>query len=399
MEKLPHVEKVAFRLGVKCGSVYESKRLSGAVHFTEHMLFKSNKYRTYKEIKQDPEYKGTEINAFTDQHMITFEAKSFPSYLDDVVDVIFEAITNFEYKTDELEKEREVILEEIYESDCDESGYLHDRVFRPALFKGTAYERSILGTKESVSNVIKEELENFKREFFVPNNIIITAAGNFNKRKLIRKIRKTFATLERKEIPQIDLNIDLANKHQIILKEMEGLKRAYLNVGAKIPILDEDTYKLILIETILGGPASARLYEELRDQNNICYDPGFCLVQFEECGYFRAFINSFDPERFDEALGIILNEFKKLKTELVPVREFEGMKNNLLFEISDCFEDSEGCASTLLSSETKEEAYEYREYKKKIGKITREDIIDTANKYLTDECLVAALVPPGFKAK
>jgi predicted Zn-dependent peptidase len=399
-EKRPRAKKTILLVGVKVGPINENDKLNGASHYSEHMLFKSNKYRSAKEIIEDMEFEGTSINAWVDHTTMTFCANSLPEKLTKAIDIIYEAATNFDYNKEEFERERNVILTEIQFHIERPIDYSLENLFLPAAFKATPLERTLAGTKKSMGTVTKEELEQFKKTFYVPNNMAIVAVGNFNEKELIRKIEKTFAKLEPGEIPGQDLKVDLINRRSKKFESHKSIKQVYLDIGFKLPgSTHKDFHKLSMLDGILSAGLSSRIFQKLREERGIGYDVGTFFGSFGDPGIFAVYVAGFDPKRFEEARDVILNEFKDLKTNPVSDRELQRTKNLLISQYYEHLENLTSRATDILEIEFDKLPYDFRKVPNYWKKITKQDILETAQKYLTDKFTLTALVPKNFKTK
>lgn len=397
-EKMPHRKKAVLLVGIKVGAVNENDKLSGASHFTEHLLFKSNKFRSAKQINEDLEFEGILINAFTDQTMTFFYADSIPAKLGKAIDIIYEAVTNFEYDQKEFELERKVVLTEIQVYIEQPMDYSSENLFIPTLFRGTPLERTIAGTEKSIGGVTKEELKQFKRAFYVPNNMAIVLVGNFNEKELEKRIENTFANLKPKSLPSQYLDIDLTNQYFVRLESHPSIKEIYLDIGFKVPgFAHEDVFKLMLLDGILSAGSSSRMFQRLREERGIGYSVGSSFGNFGNAGAFETYVAGFDVKRFEEVKDVILKEFRDLKINLVSSRELDGTKNLLIAEHHDVLERLFPRADSILEKEFDKFPFDFRELPRHLKKISRKDILEIARKYLTDQFVLTALVPEGFK--
>jgi len=165
-EHYENTRKAALLIGVKVGSVDENDKLSGASHFNEHLLFKSNRYRSARKIIEDLEYSGIVVNAYTTCRYTGFYAKTPSDELENTIEILFQAATNFNYLQSEFELERKVILTEIQNISNSPERYSLTRLFIPTLFEKTPLDREIGGTRDSISSMEKEELEEFKKRYY-----------------------------------------------------------------------------------------------------------------------------------------------------------------------------------------------------------------------------------------
>lgn len=408
LEEMPERKKVVFLVAVGVGSRDEPGEIKGLNrliaghgigHFTEHIQFKSNRFRTADEITEDIEDGGAIIVAGTDFDCTNFYVRGYSRYLSKNIRILYEIISNFEYKEEEVEAERQEVITEIKDAiDSPKDSYI-DHLFLPHLFRRTVFEKPVLGTQKSVKHITREDLAAFKRKFYVPENMIIFVCGHFDEEKVLRAIGKTFSRFK-KPLPERDLpEINLKNRRREFFKKRKGLKLVYLALGYKVAGFDHpDSVKLMLLDYILSGGKSSRLYRELCKERGIGYNE--VESDYDDYGGIGAFyiqVGGFDPKRFKEARRVILKEIDDLKTNLVSKREFLRAKNLFIAANDDNLEDLEFRTEWLADSYFRKSVFDPRNLKKCISKISREALRRTAQKYFTDGYTLTALVPENFK--
>lgn len=397
LEKRPATKKVALLVGIKVGSVNESQRLNGASHFIEHLLFKSNPERTADQIAEDLDYNGISTNAFTSHTKTYFYAKAPAEKIDKALEIIYQAAINFQFDPKEFSPERKVVLAEI-ENYINTPLRYSFRRFTSALFRKTPLARPIVGTADSIGNVKKEELENFKRVHYAPNNTIVVLVGKFQEKEILKKIKDTFGKLKAKDIPHPRMPKKIRNSRFSRFEERKGISQVYLYLGYQVPgFTSLDTLKLTMIEGILSDGFSSRFFKKLRKERGLGYNVGAMLRNFGAQAMFVAYVAGFEPKRFEEAKKVMLGEFNDLKTNLVGPREFEGTKTLMVSQHDDAMESIEDRGMTILETEANKIPYDFRDFTKLIKKVSQEDVRAAARKYLTDKFTLTALVPEGFK--
>ena len=394
MEKVPNTKKAALLAGVRVGSVDETQRLNGGSHFNEHLLFKSNKYRNARAIAEDLEYSGTIINAYTTWKYTAFTAKSPAEHLNTAVEVIYQAATNYSYKEEEFATERQVILTEIENFINSPDRYSLTGLFIPKLFEGTPLEKKIEGTADTMGSVKKEELEEFKREYYAPNNMVITAVGKYDEKELTAKVKDLFGSLDKKKLPAKEAASDLTNRKRKTAEERKDMSQVYMCLGYKVPGYDsKDTYVLEMLSSLLSEGLSSRMYQELRDKRGIGYGVGSVYYPLDTEGMFLTHVEGFDPRRLEEAQQVILDIFEDLKKNQVSDKEFNGTKTLLLSKYDDSLERITDRAAMILETEIYGIPYDFREKEKHINEITKEEIREAAQTYLTDDYALTLLQP------
>ncbi|MGB9598879.1 MAG: M16 family metallopeptidase, partial [Minisyncoccales bacterium] len=273
LEYLPEHKKVIFLVGLGVGSRNDPPELAGISHFLEHLQFQSNRFRSADDINEDLEEVGTDFDAGTDFDSTVFYTIGYPRYLGRSIKILYEALTNFEYNENELERERLVVLTELKKSLDSPEIYYFDHLFIPALLRKTPLEKPILGTIKALKKIRKEDLIFQKRKYYLPQNMIIFVCGKFEEEALLRKLEKTFGHLKPRHLEIEKEKIPLANRYRVVFKHRKNLKLAYLALGYRVPGYNHvDSLKFLLLESILSGGASSRLYKKLRSEKGIGYN-------------------------------------------------------------------------------------------------------------------------------
>ncbi len=392
-EERPNTKKAALLVGVGVGSVNENEKINGGSHFNEHLLFKSNKFRSARQIIEDLEYTGTVVNAYTTWNHTAFYAKTPHRELENAMEIIFQAATNFDYDGGEFELERKVILTEIQNYINSPEKYAIMGLFIPILFSGTPLERKIEGTTEVMSSVTKRELEAFKKQFYVPNNMTIVVCGKFNRPKLTDMVESTFGCLKKKRIHKTG-KIDIRNKRRTMVEKRKDITQSYLGFGYRVPgYSSEDFFRLDLLSSILSEGLSSRMFHELREERGIGYSVGNFFYPLEKEGMFVSHVDGFDPERVDETKDVILKIFDDLKKQRLTTKEFKGTKKLMISKYDDHIEKITERAMMIFQSEFFKMPFDFREKEKFIKEVSREDIQNASKKYLNEDYVMTVLKP------
>jgi predicted Zn-dependent peptidase len=392
-EERPYTKKAALLVGVGVGSVNENEKISGGSHFNEHLLFKSNNFRSAREIIEDLEYTGTVVNAGTSWRYTAFYAKTPYRELENAIEILFQASTNLEYDEEEFELERKVILTEILNYMNSPEKYALMGLFIPTLFSGTLMERKIEGTTETMDSVRKRDLEKFKKRFYAPNNMIIAVCGRFNKSELVDVVESTFGGLGKKPVRGIG-KIDIRNK-RILREEGRGdINQSYLGLGYRVPgYSSEDFFRLDLLSSILSEGLSSRMFHELRERRGIGYSVGNFFHPLGGEGMFVSHVDGFDPGRVDETREVILGIFDDLKKRRLTTREFKGTKKLMISKYDDLLEKITERAMMIFQSEFFKIPFDFRERERFIREVSREDIQYAAERYLSEDYVMTVLNP------
>jgi len=393
LEERANTKKAALLIGVRVGSVDEYDGINGGSHFNEHLLFKSNKHRTSRQITEDLEYSGTVINAYTTWKYTAFYAKTPYTELENAVQILYEAATNLDYKRKEFELEREVVLTEIRNYINSPDRYALTDLFIPTLFHNTPLEKKIQGTVDAMSSVEKSELEDFKGDYYSPGNIVIVVCGNFNEKKLLGKVEDTFGSMQKGKTHHRE-RVDLSNRHTVREESRGDINQMYLSLGYRVPgYSSDDFFKLDLLSSILSEGLSSRLFKELREKRGIGYSVGSFYKAFQDEGMFISHVDGFNPLKLEETQETIEKVFNELKEEKIGGREFEGTKKLMLSKYDDQLERITESAMLLLESEFCDIPFDYREKDRYIKAVSEQDLMDVANKYLGEDYTMTLLKP------
>lgn len=396
--KVPAAKKAVILVGAKVGSIHENEQLNGGSHFNEHLLFKSNHYRTAKQITETLELGGAAINAWTYFNETVFYVKCLPEALGEAITVAYQAATNGVYNKAEFERERQVILTEIKRGIESPGSYAASHLFYPALFAGTPLEKTVAGTEAAMSVIAPSDLICFKSDYYNPNNMVIVAVGRFDEKKLKQNIKKTFGAMFYSMGMGRPSIIAPPNRHREKFETRSDVKQVYLYLGYRVPgDLHPDTFKLQFLDGVLSAGFSSRLFQNLREKHGIGYSVGSFYGSHVGVGLFGVSVSGFDAKRFLETREIILGEFTDLKTNLLGDKEFDITRNLLVSQHHEGLESITSLAKGILGTEINNMPYDFRETDKHLKKITKKNVLEMARQYLTDDFTLTALVPEGFK--
>ncbi len=269
VEEIPYVRSVAIGVYIKVGSRHEAEPLSGASHFIEHMLFKGTDKRSAREIAESFEGIGGQINAFTAKEHTCVYARTLDEHLDTALDIIFDMVFNSRFAVKDFETEKGVIAEEInmYEDTPDD--LVHD-VFSQHLWQGHTMGRPILGTLESVSGFERDAIYNYYRNTYRPSNMIIAVAGNVDAGGLKGKVE---GYLDRESREMVELPYHQVTSYTPFIKLVEkDTEQVQICLGVPgISYWDKRRYTQNIMNSILGGGVSSRLFQAIREELGLAY--------------------------------------------------------------------------------------------------------------------------------
>ncbi|GIG60380.1 putative zinc protease [Longispora fulva] len=332
-ESVPAMRSVSIGLWVGIGSRDESPTLSGASHFLEHLLFKGTKRRSALDISSAIEAVGGETNAFTAKEYTCYYARVLDNDMPLAIDVLCDVISSSVLNEDDVETERDVILEEIAMHDDEPGDEVHD-LFTKAIFGEHALGRLISGTEETISALTRKQIAGFYHRRYTAPEIVIAAAGSLDHAtvvKLVRAALKDTALLGGDGVPvparpQGNLVRTRSAQLSVVDKDTE---QAHLVLGcASMTRHDERRFALGVLNNVLGGGMSSRLFQLVREQRGLAYSVYSYTAQYADAGTWGVYAGC-TPAKADEVLGIIRDELANVAANGITAAELARGKGML----------------------------------------------------------------------
>nr|MBP9510354.1 insulinase family protein [Fusobacteriaceae bacterium] len=278
----------SFTLGifVKTGARHESQEEYGVSHYIEHMLFKGTKTRSAKEISEIIDDCGGSMNAYTSRDTTCYYVKMLSDKLDLTLDIFADMFLNSTFTEDNLEKEKNVILEEIKMYEDIPEDTVHDLNLRFAL--NNEYGNVVLGTEKTLKSITRERFLNYFNSRYVPENIGIAIAGNFDKDLLVDFLEKTFGTMNKDRKDSIETGVFSHNKGENIVKrDCNQVHLCFNTLG--LPVNDDDRYAMAVLSNTLGENMSSRLFQKIREERGLAYSIYSYTTNFTEGGLYTIY--------------------------------------------------------------------------------------------------------------
>jgi len=384
---------VAAQAWVRCGAVDESPAQYGISHGLEHMVFKGTPTRTAAAISGVIESQGGVINAAT-QLETTHYYIEVPSYgLEAALDVLVDTLLHPTFPQEELERERLVILEEIFRRDDSPESTLWDE-FASAVFKGTPYEITVIGTKDTVSTLKREDLNQYFSKYYVPQNLNFVVVGDFDRDRVLQKLKSSFEPLATTKAPDAPL-VQLDKWAATHLNVKKPIQLSYLAAGfPTVGLGEKDAVALDLLSDVLGGGNSSRLVQNLRQDRQMVLSVSCEYIPFKQKGMFAFFLDTL-PQKSQSALDSLYQEIQRIKEEGIKEDELSRAKARTK---SDWFLGSEtprGCASTLGSLSVLGQLDLVTNYMARINALTVNDLMQTYQRYIEKADLTVVRLEPA----
>jgi len=335
---------LALGLWIKTGGRYEAKKVLGISHFMEHMLFKGTQKRSCQQLKQAIEEKGGVFNAFTSEEYVCYYVKMLSEHMDLAADVLSDMVLNPALRKEEIEKERNVIVEEIRMYLDLPMQYVHD-LFDELLWPGDPLGEPLVGTYNTIASIKRKDFIAQKETFHVPNNIIAVCCGDIEHDNFVARLEKIFKNKKPKKVRTFK-KVSNPKKKELSKFFTKETEQTHMCLGVRaLSRQHPKRLALALLNIILGGNMSSRLFNEIREKRSLAYEIGTSIKQYHDTGSFYIHAG-IDNRKFKKAVNVMMNELKKIKRAPITKREFnmakeyyrsgilmtlEGTMSNMLF--------------------------------------------------------------------
>jgi len=343
-EEMTQVRSVCLGVWLRKGSRDESAGENGISHFIEHLVFKGTETRTSRDIAKLLDRLGGHSDAFTGKEHTCFFAKVLDEHQDVAVELLADIVLRPRFDAEEIEKERKVIFEEIRMVEDTPDEALYD-LFTETLWGDHPLGRPIQGTPESVGAMDREAILDYFRRCYRSENLVIAAAGNLNHERLAEAVVRAFADLPAGDgLPVAD---PPGTRSRLALRDKKELEQLHLCLGAPaFPQDDPRRHAGYLLNTILGGSMSSRLFQEIREERGLAYSVYSGLQCYADTGYQMVYLAT-APEQAREALDVVMQEVRKIRREGVSADELREAKEHLKGSLMLGLESSSSRMSNL----------------------------------------------------
>jgi predicted Zn-dependent peptidase len=347
-EAMPHVRSIAAGLWVRSGSCREPARLTGMSHFIEHMLFKGTERRTAEDLAREMDRLGSSVDAFTAKEMICFNTKVLDEHLPQAFDVLADMALHPRFAADDIAREKSVILEEI-KMEQDNPEYVVYEIFSQSFWKNHALGRPILGTRQTVSRFDAATARACYRDWFAADNILITAAGNLRHDNICDLVRAQFDSLAPRGAPAATPRP--GTQSRITVRKKKSLEQVQVCLGVPAcPASSDRRYVAAVLNCILGGGASSRLFQKIREQQGLAYSIFSDLNPYRDAGMLCVFAGT-GRETAARVIRCIVEEFRNLKQHPITAEELRRTKDHLKGSLLLALESSGARMSNLARQE------------------------------------------------
>ena len=391
-ESIGSVKTISVGIWVKTGSRNEKKELAGVTHFLEHMLFKGTKKRTAFEIAQSMESVGGYLNAFTSSEYTCYYARCVDEQLSRALDVLSDMVLHPSFPEKEIEKEKKVVIEEMKMYRDSPDDYLFE-AFTTKMFQNHALGRPILGFEDTVSAFTRQNLYDYMKDRYRPDNLLVAVAGNVNHEEVVELVSKYFEHKSATSTTNKDQPLGALNPEKLALtKPIEqthyilGRRGLYFNHTHK--------YLLLLANTVLGGGMSSRLHQNVREKYGYCYSIQTFNQSYSDSGIWGVYVGT-DKEYVGHVHELVVAELDKIRMEIIPEKEFFEAKSQLKGKLLLSQENT----SNRMMRLAKSELYFGRfvtldELEENINNVNAKQVLEFSNTFFDQKYFMEAILSP-----
>jgi len=388
-ESMGHVRSVSLGVWLTRGSRHETDRDSGIAHFVEHMLFKGTATRSAEDIAQAVDSIGGQLDAFTAKEYASYYVKVLDEHLPLAVDILSDIVLRPAFHDIDIEREKKVILEEIKMVEDTPDDLVHE-LFTQAFWEGHPLGRPILGTKESVEGLTQHRLRDHFRGAYAAENVIISAAGNLEHSSLRDALEKAFGEMPSAGRKETWTPPAVVPKVVIRTKELE---QSHICLGASsYPQNHDARYASYVLNTMLGGSMSSRLFQNIREKRGLAYSVFSGINAYRDAGSLTVYAGCAN-EAVGEVIDLVVEEMKVIKQAPVPDSELRRAKDHLKGSVMLSLENT----ASRMSHLARQEIYFDRQFSldetlEGIERVTPADIQQVAHDVFSNGSLAATVL-------
>jgi predicted Zn-dependent peptidase len=396
-ETMPHVRSVSVGIWVRHGSRREPEERTGISHFIEHMVFKGTERRSAEEIARAVDSVGGMLDAFTAKEMVCFNVKVLDEHLPPAFDILADMVLRPSFAEEDIPREKSVVLEEI-KMDQDNPDYLVHELFVQNFWHGHGLGKPILGTRETVSAFDRPALVDHFRGSYVPNQLVITAAGNFEHERVVALVEREFGSLPTR--PGAFKDPPPAAHARITTRTKRELEQVHICLGVPAySMTHEGRYVAAVLNTILGAGMSSRLFQNIRERQGLAYAVFSEMTPYRDTGLLSVYAGT-ALETAGRVVELVAAEFRNLKEQPVPEEELRRTKEHLKGSLMLSLEST----SARMTNLARQEIYFGRFFDLDdilagIDAVTAEDVRRVAGEFFQAEKIAATVLGPldGFQ--
>lgn len=379
-EKIDHYKSISLGIWVGTGSRDENNINNGVSHFIEHMLFKGTPSRDTLLIARELDAIGGLANAFTGKEYTCFHSKVLDKDFDKLSEILSDIFLNSSFDPAEIEKEKQVVLQEISMIEDSPEEQVHE-IFNTQFFNNHPLGLPVLGTNETVTSFTRDQILKYMKGYYTPDRIIIAAAGNIEHHDVVKTFEKQFEKLEPVRRENREYTHDMTSSVSCSFRELEQIN---ILMGGKAPTLTSKMrFASAILNTILGGNMSSRLFQEIREKRGLAYSIYSFISSYLDSGMLGICVGS-DPDEVNNVLDVINTEIMKIEEGDISINDLNEARDHLVGGILLGSESTDSRMMRLAKNEFVFGRYiEYEELINYLKMVTLDDIITCSKKSFT----------------
>jgi predicted Zn-dependent peptidase len=322
---MTQVRSISIGVWLTRGSRHETAERGGIAHFVEHMLFKGTATRTAEDIAQAIDSIGGQLDAFTAKEYASYYIKVLDEHLPLAIDVLSDIVLNPAFAPDDIEREKKVVVEEIKMVEDTPDDLVHE-LFTQGFWENHPLGRPILGTRETVESFDADLLRSYFVNAYTPSNLIVSAVGNLEHERVRELVEQKFGALASVGATLLEEAPTVVPKIQIRSKELE---QSHICLGASsYPQNHDDRYASYVLNTLLGGSMSSRLFQNVREKRGLAYAVFSGLSAYRDAGSFTIYAGCAN-EAVGQVIDLVVEELRTIKQTTIPDAELQRAKDHL----------------------------------------------------------------------
>jgi predicted Zn-dependent peptidase len=391
-EHMPGIRSIAVGCWVDTGTRDENPNEAGASHFLEHLLFKGSERLSGREISERFDAMGAESNAFTSKDHTCFWAKLLDEDLFEGLDLLAEMLQRPAFRPQDIESERQVVIEEINMSEDDPSDLAHEE-FTRAVFAGHPLEAPVLGTRESIRAMTRDDLSGYWKRRYGVGSTVIALAGSVDHDSAVSMIDELFGDWSGDPVEHEYAPLEPKPRVRVVTRPTE---QAHIVLGgAGLDRADERRWSFEVLNHVLGGGMSSRLFTEIREERGLAYSVYSFRLAYADAGAWGVYVGT-TPDRAVTVLELIRNEIDKLVQDGITPAELERARGSIRGGLALAMEDSSSRMVRLGRDELVGAPHlSVDERIAKIEEVTADDVLTVARTVLTGPKAIGAVGPFG----
>ena len=389
LEKLEYVKSAAFGVWCHTGARNEEKFNSGVSHFIEHMLFKGTNDMNAKEIAESFDKIGAQVNAYTSYEHTCYHVKSMSEYIFNALDSLFKMLNDSIFDEKELNRERKVIFEEMKMTEDTPDELCHETVC-DLTFSNTPYGHPIIGYEKSLNNLKSADLIKYKENEYTKDSIVISICGNFDEIKMLDYLNGKFTKIKDNKEYAIDFDDNYIPKEKVIVKDIAQSHICLANRGPKYDSFEK--YKVAILNDILGGSMSSRLFQNIREEKGLCYSVFSMMQSYQKTGIFEIY-GGVSHKNIKAFINAVKEEFDNIRNNDISKEEFDKafiqIKSGLVYASENILSNMFLNGKSLLLTGTLQTRDDNLQ---KLEKVELKDVNDFAKEFLNIDNFSTAIV-------